>query len=199
MSTRNSNQFEVLKSLPAYGPMYIPINTDGEDFFSEGFVIKFYTKDGTNWVANFKTGWTNYYDVFDYPKFNIVIVIAGGYVYVMSPENKKPIVSYELAVEHALNHNNKNLIFSDSTEIFYYNIYENSLWCSERLSIDGIKDLKIHDNVLFGKTYDLYDTEEWENFSINLDTKEIKGGSFIKNNPTTTFRKKSWWKFWKKN
>lgn len=196
MSTPNSNRFEVLKSLPAYGPMYIPINTDGEDFFSEGFVVKFYTKDGTNWVANFKPGWTNYYDVFDYPKFNIVVVIAGGYVYVMSPEIRKPINSYELAIEQALNHNNENLILSDSTEIFYYNIYQSNLWCSERLSIDGIKDLKIDKNVLFGKTYDLSDTEQWEDFSINLDTKEIKGGSFIKNNPTTALRKKSWWNFW---
>ena len=72
------------------------------------------------------------------------------------------------------------------------------MWCSERLSIDGIKDLKIHENVLFGKTYDLYDTEEWEDFSINLITKEIKGGSFMKNNPTTKLRNKSWWKFWAK-
>ncbi|UUV21131.1 hypothetical protein [Paenimyroides aestuarii] len=196
MSTRNSNQFEVLKSLPAYGPMYIPINTDGEGFFSEGFVVKFYNKDGTNWIANFKPGWTNYYDVFDYPKFNIVIVIAGGFVYVMSPENKKPIVSYELGVEYALKHNDENLIFSDSEKIFDYNIYENSLWCSKRLSVDGIKDLKIQDNVLFGKTYDLCDTEQWQDFSINLDTKEIKGRYFIEGSSSITVRKKSWWKFW---
>jgi len=102
-----SSQCEVLKGLPAYGPMYIPINTDGEGFFSEGFVVKFYTKDGTNWIANFKPGWTNYYDVFDYSKFNTVIIIAGGYVYVMSPEKIKPITSYELAVEKALTHNMK--------------------------------------------------------------------------------------------
>lgn len=199
MSINKLNQFEILKGLPPYGPMYIPINTDGEGFFSEGFVVKFYTKDGTNWVANFKPGWTNYYTVFDYPKFNIVIVIAGGYVYVMSPEIKKPITSYELAVDQALNHNNENLIFSDSTEIFYYNVYENSLWFSERLALDGIKDLQIYDNVLFGKTYDLYYTEEWEDFSINLDTKEINGGSFrklLKQNKTINVRKKSWWKFW---
>ena len=199
LSVRNSNQFEILKSLPSYGPMYIPINTDGEGYFSEGFVVKFYTKDGTNWIANFKPGHTNYYDVFDYPRFNIVIVIAGGYVYVMSPENKKPIISYELKIEQALIHTNQNLILADSTKVFYYNIFENSLWCCERLSIDGIKDLKIHNNVLYGKTLDLYYSNQWENFSINLHTKEIIGGSFrknIKNNQTLEIRKKTWWKFW---
>ena len=49
-------QYELLESLPAYGPMYIPISETGEPFYSEGVAVRFYKKDGTAWVGNFATG-----------------------------------------------------------------------------------------------------------------------------------------------
>ena len=49
-------QYEILEALPTYGPMYIPVTENDEAFYSEGFPVRFYKSDGTNWVANFKPG-----------------------------------------------------------------------------------------------------------------------------------------------
>lgn len=49
-----AKRFEILNSLPAYGPLYVPISESGELFFSEGFIVRFLKKDASKWVANFK-------------------------------------------------------------------------------------------------------------------------------------------------
>ena len=49
-------QYEILPSLPPYGPIYTPITPDdtrSSNPYSEGFVIRFFTSSGESWVANF--------------------------------------------------------------------------------------------------------------------------------------------------
>ncbi len=70
-------RYEILNSLPPYGPMYIPITEDGDPYYSEGYVIRFYKSDGTDWVANFQPGWTVFDGVFDFPQLDLIVVIAG--------------------------------------------------------------------------------------------------------------------------
>lgn len=46
---------EILKGLPPYGPIYIPVfYTDhpSESFYIEGFVVRFISQ-GESWMANF--------------------------------------------------------------------------------------------------------------------------------------------------
>src|SRR5690606_39492556 len=38
-------RYEILDGLPTYGPMYVPVSEDGEPFYSEGFVVRFYKSD----------------------------------------------------------------------------------------------------------------------------------------------------------
>jgi hypothetical protein len=79
-------QFEILNGLPATGPMYVPISSNGEPFHHEGFVVRFYPSNAEAWVANFKGGDSRLFEVFDLAKQNKVLVIAGGEAYLMSPE-----------------------------------------------------------------------------------------------------------------
>lgn len=64
-----------------------------------------------------------------------------------------------------------------------------------RISWGGIKNLELVDNKLRGKTYDTID-RKWTDFELDLETKEIKGGSFreflLRNGQI-----RSWWKIWK--
>jgi hypothetical protein len=73
-----NNRYEILSGLPPYGPMYIPVSEDEVPSYSEGYVVRFYKSDETNWVANFKTGWTNFSGVYDFPEFRRTIVFALG-------------------------------------------------------------------------------------------------------------------------
>ena len=204
-------QYEILKSLPAYGPMYISISDDEEQFFSEGFVVRFFKNDQTEWVANFKPGWTGLNKVFDLSEENRVVVFAGGLGYIINPNDEKPIGYFGLTINHVFQSENGNLICVDDIGI---QIVENSnqdIWTSERISWDGFKELKHENGIISGKSYDpMNSKKEWSDFSLNIGTKEINGGSFrkmLKQNPHLEMKnrveiklknidKKRWWKLW---
>lgn len=206
-----SKQFEILNGLPGTGPMYFRIPDIENTVYSEGFVVRFFKSDGTNWVANFQSGWTNFNKVCDFPENETVIVIAGGNGYVMSPEENIPKFSFGLTIEQTLQTEDGSLICSDGLTILFFDNSNGEFWQSERISWDGIKDLLYSNGMLHGKSYDpLNSTENWTDFSIDLKTKKISGGSFqdfLQQNPNLqvgengllkekSTMKKPWWKFW---
>lgn len=172
-------RYEILNSLPAYGPMYISVTHIDEPFYSEGFVVRFYKSDGTNWVANFQLGWTNFSKVFDFPEHKLVIVVAGGQGYVMSPENVTPKSTFGLTISNAHQTDNRSLVFVTNVNIMVLDNANGEFWHSERISWDGIKIVKLLDNIIYGLAYDPTNSiQEWSEFSINLKTKEITGGTW---------------------
>jgi hypothetical protein len=53
------------------------------------------------------------------------------------------------------------------------------MWVSERISWDGIKDLKVDGSVVSGMAYDPTNkNKEWVEFSVDLQSRAIKGGSY---------------------
>ena len=90
----NTKSFEILESLPTYGPMHISVTENNEPYFSVGFPIRFYKTDKTNWVANFEPGWTKLYGVYEFENKPEIIIIASGKFYLMNPENEKPIEAF---------------------------------------------------------------------------------------------------------
>jgi hypothetical protein len=170
--------FEILDSLPTYGPMYISVTENNESYFQEGFVVKFFQNDGNFWVGNFKTGWSNLNKVFDITAQNKILVIAGGLAYLMTPENQKPLKIFGLDFKYYFEYKNL-IILSTNTEITIVNIDNGNIWTSKRISWDGIENLRIENNILIGECYDpTNSTEEWSEFSLNIDMKEINGGSW---------------------
>ncbi|NID09537.1 hypothetical protein [Fibrivirga algicola] len=193
-------RYEVLKGLPAYGPMYIPVTQVEQPFispFSEGLVIRFFKSDGNTWVANFNLGWTDFSEVFDFPATDITVVIAGGSGYVMNRNFTKPIATFEATITAALMVTKQEIIAATDTDIVIINA-EGQLWKSERISWDGIKDLYMEGEVLHGKSYDpMEDNDEWVGFALNLTTKKVTGGSYSRyyNSDGTPVKQKPWWKF----
>jgi len=172
-------RYEILKGLPAYGPMYIPVSDNEEPFYSEGYVVKFKKPDGEEWVANFRPGWTNYNNIFDFPKHNIIVVFAGGQGYIMKPDEQKPKMTFGLTIKDVVQKEDGSLICSDETHILVLDNKTGEIWKSDRISWDGIKNLKLVDNKVIGQSYDPTNPNQpWSDFELNLKTKEIKGGSF---------------------
>lgn len=204
-------KYEILNSLPAYGPMYIPISRSGKEFASEGFVIKFFKDDGTEWVANFATGW-GIDKVFEYPKENLIVVFAGGIGYVMNPNNEKPIKIIGSITNEVFQNNIGELICIDNTGIQIFDPKTTSIWISETISWDGFKELKFENGIIKGKSFDPTNSiQEWSDFSFNVESKEVIGGSVrevlerapqleMKNRievKTKASKKQPWWKVWK--
>jgi hypothetical protein len=205
-------RYEILKGLPPYGPMYIPISDDEEPFYSEGYIVKFKKSDGEEWVANFRQGWTNYNNIFDLPELNLIVVFAGGQGYIMNPEEQKPKMTFGLTIKDVIQKEDRGLICSDGIHILLLDNKTGEIWKSDRISWDGIKDLKLVDNKISGQTYDPTNSNQhWSDFELDLETKEIKGGSFqeflernehleVQENgmlrEKTETKKKLWWKIW---
>lgn len=186
--------YEILDGLPPYGTMYIPIAEDGMEFYYEGYVVRLFRSDGTTWVANFKTGETNYSSVFEIPKTDIIVVIANGQGYTMTPDLQKPVDIFGHAITQVISTNDGRLIAADITNLVIINS-DATIWRSERISWDGIKDLTLLDNIISGLAYDpMHVSDEWINFSFNLDTNEFIGGGYRRHHFEKA--KKPFWKFW---
>jgi hypothetical protein len=203
-------RFEILPGLPAYGPMYISITESSEPFYSEGFVVKFYKADGGYWVGNFKPGWTSFNKAFELYGSPNVLVIAGGICYLIDPENATKIDTFGDGCASAITTPLNQVVFANTRHIIVAEP-TGEIWQSERVSWDGITDLHVTNNVVTGTAFDPLDfdpdkgEEPWIEFSVNLSTREVIGGSYGKYSfePVTRGearvalgKKKPWWKFW---
>lgn len=193
-------RYEILSGLPTCGPMYVPVAQVEQPFInphSEGFVVRFFDSLSESWVANFNVGDTTFNAVFDFPQTDLCIVIAGGNGYVMKPNQTKPISTFGGAIKSAILTNQQEVIGADDTDLTIIDS-NGQLWISERISWDGIKDLRIDRRVITGSSYDpMEDNNEWIDFTLNLDTKQLTGGSYRRyyNADGTPIKKEPWWRF----
>jgi hypothetical protein len=194
---QQQKHFEILEGLPTYGPMYIPVSEDGEQFYNEGFVVRFFKSDGTNWVGNFKTGATDFSTAFELTNSDKIVVIAKGQGYIMTPEQTKPIETFGYAISEILQTKDNTFVAADNTDLEIINP-DGTIWRSARISWDGIKDLTLQNNIVSGLSFDpMNDADEWIEFSINVDTKEIDGGSYRRYyDDNGNYKKKPFWKLW---
>ncbi|MCK8495861.1 hypothetical protein M0L20_28605 [Spirosoma sp. RP8] len=177
----NQKRYELLEALPVYGPMYIPVtrNKSGsQDFYSQGFVVRFFKSDGSTWVANFKPGMTPYNAVFDFPDTDIIIVIAGGSGYTMNRDHITPIDTFGYGIRMAVRADSQQVAAADYTDIKVINA-KGQVWVSRQISWDGIQDLRVEGEIVSGKNYDPMG-EEWVDFTLNLTTRQVKGGSYAR-------------------
>lgn len=184
-----SKRYKILDSLPTYGPMHISVTQSGEPFYSEGFPVRFYKTDGTEWVANFKPGSTNLKQVIELEKTQNLLVIACGACYLMNPDSSKPIQAFGESYSEICETSNGRLVLQE--EISLTIIESNgSYWNTQRISWDGLGEIKVEDNIVTGLSCDpMHDADEWVPFKYDLDTRILIGGSYHK---YTT--KKPWWR-----
>jgi hypothetical protein len=187
-----TKKYEILEALPAYGPMYIPVTENDEAFYSQGFPVRFYKSDGTDWVANFKPGWTDLRIIYELKDTSNLLVIACGTCYLMNPDETKPVSVFGVGYSTVLKAPDGRLILQDQTNLTIIETNGNN-WDSERISWDGLKDLKLESNIVTGLSYDpMNEVDEWVNFTYDINTKILTGGSY---HGYKTIEK-PWWKIW---
>ncbi|MFZ4398744.1 MAG: hypothetical protein ACOYO1_01825 [Bacteroidales bacterium] len=187
-----TKKYEILEALPTYGPMYIPVTENNEAFYSEGFPVRFYKSDETCWVANFKPGWSDLKIIYELKDTSNLLVIACGTCYLMNPNETKPISVFGVGYSKVLKTQDGRLILQDQTDLTIIET-DGSHWDTVRISWDGLKDLKLENNIVTGLSYDpMNESDEWINFTFDIDNKLLTGGSY---NSYETI-KKPWWKIW---
>jgi hypothetical protein len=186
-----TKRYEILTSLPTYGQMYIPVTESGEPYYSEGFPVRFYKTDGTEWVANFQPGWTDFREVIEFENSSNLLVIARGTCYLMNPDSTKPISVFGVGVSNIFKANNGRLVLQNQTDLTIIEPNE-TYWDTERISWDGLAELQVEKNIVIGLSYDhMHDADEWVPFTYCLDTRTLTGGSYHRYD-----NKKPWWKIW---
>jgi hypothetical protein len=184
-------KYEILESLPPYGPMYIPVTDNNEPYYSEGIPVRFFKSDGTDWVANFKPGWTELAEVIELKDTENLLIIANGTCYLMNVEKTKPVKVFGVGYSNIVQTESSQIIIQDQTDLTI--VEPNGEHCNtERISWDGLKEVKYENRIISGLSFDpMYDADEWIEFTYNLDTKTLIGGSFHRYD-----NRKPWWKFW---
>jgi hypothetical protein len=186
-------RYEILNSLPNYGPMYIPITDNGEPFYSEGFAVRFCKINGEEWVANFQPGWTDLKEIIEFEKTQNLLVIACGTCYIMNPNETKPIDVFGLGYSGVFKSTKGRLVLQNETDLTIIEA-DGTYWDTERISWDGLAEIKIESNLVTGQSYDPMDhTDEWSRFTYDIDTRILIGGSYPKYEKNTI---KPWWKIW---
>ena len=175
-------RYEILDGLPRYGPMYFPVTENGKPFYSEGFAVRFYKSDGTDWVANFKPGFTGLNKIMETADWDKLLVFAGGTCYLMNPDEIKPLKCFGISFYNIIESAERTLILQDYTD-FTIVEFSGLVWRSERISWDGFKDVTLNGDLVTGLSFDATDSNnEWKPFAFNIKTKEITGGSYSNRN-----------------
>lgn len=185
-------KYEVLSSLPSYGPMYISVAEHSEPYYAEGYAVRFYKKDGTAWVANFKPGGRDLNIICELSDTDHLLVIAGGTAYIMNPEQTKPVSVFGIGYTAVLKVHDGRLVLLDSYGI---TVIETSgdYWISDQMALDGMKDVLLNGNLVTGLSGDIQSNgaEVWVPFVYNIDTKELSGTNYR----FADQKKRAWWKW----
>lgn len=174
--------------------MYISIPPDNYNLYSEGFVVRFYKKDGSEWVGNFQLGFTQLKKVTELEGSPNLLVIAGGTCYIMNPESEKPLDMFGAGYNYILLSSDNRIVMSTPCELTIVEP-DGTYWHSDRFALDGIENLQIENNIVKGTVSEPVEGyEEWVDvdFTYDIDTKTLTGASFFQ-----SFKPiKPWWKFW---
>src|SRR6266404_6556626 len=77
-STNRIVRWEVLQGLPSDGPLPKHFHFGHPTPWAEGFVVRFWNEDGTEWVGNFQGGWGSIGTMVDWPEATMIVVIGYG-------------------------------------------------------------------------------------------------------------------------
>jgi len=171
-------RYEILPSLPTYGSIYIPVTETGQPFCSEGYPVRFHRSDGTEWVANFQPGWTGLRHVVQLENTSKILVIADGTCYLMNPDDTKPIAVLGSRYSHIHQASDNRFVLQSQAGLTIIEA-DGTYWDSERITWDGLAEVKVEENMVSGLAFNpSHTSDEWVEFSYDIDTKNLVGGCF---------------------
>lgn len=193
-----NSKFEILKGLPPYGKMYVPIP---EGNLSEGLPVEITKDDGTKWVANIEYGKEEFNYINELNNPTEILIISKGCCYIIDRNKEKSITDFGYDFNQVIVHNEKFILIGTRN----ISIVENSekIKHFKDLCWDFIEDIKFENGILHGvlNDYNASDKYDKTDFIIDLKTFELtkpkkefqkKENSEIKKSDS-----KKWWEIWK--
>jgi hypothetical protein len=173
------DEFRILKGLPGAGPWPEQFSEPGGSTHNEGFVVEFLPAMKPPWVGNFQLGFGTYSGVLRFPDGGPYVVIAGGQGYVIEFNEKQLLRRLGGGICSVVSVPQLSLLIFGSPwniEAWDANFMH---WRSRRVSLDGIRNLRVERGWLKGMACALGDSEV--PFEVNLETGEAFGGYIDEN------------------
>lgn len=168
-------QYELLSGFPQYGNERI-FSVDGQAPYSEGTLVRFCPENGEPWIANFKKSESGAVSFFQIARDNLLIVVDMT-AYKVNLKNPEKIECLKQGVAGVIQAKNRYILYGHVDISVLEDDQE--LWSTARISWDGLKDIVINGPILSGHAYDPTNTnQEWSPFTLNLQTRELTGGTF---------------------
>lgn len=170
-------RFEVLPGLPPYGDWPEAFTATGQGRHREGYVVRFESDGAASWVGNFQPGLSSLDTVLQHPNGRELLVIVGGQGYVVDPSNRAKREYFGAQIEMALEVPELNSVVFGNGLWFESLGPEGWRWRSERISWDGMRDLRREGLRLIGEAWSPLE-DSWLPFELDLQSGGFSGGSY---------------------
>ncbi len=168
-------RFEILPSVPAYGPGPERFSASGNGPYGEAVAIRFLSSNDKEWAGVFEGGLGDTETALAHPDGKRIIVIASGQGYLVDSDDPEYREYFGGAINTILPIQSLDSIAFGSN-IDFVLISTDSVWYSPRVSWDGIRKTNLLGEILQGEAWDY--TDQWVPFEINFASREVSGGSY---------------------
>jgi hypothetical protein len=135
-STSQVVRWEILNGLPGEGPIPEHFHLGHPTPWREGFVVRFWNADGSEWVGNFQDGDFGHREILAWPEANAVIVIAADDFYLVDcrdPGNYVTLGPQCLVSGAILNEDRTTLFVAEEYEVVAFGRDRRPIWQSKGL------------------------------------------------------------------
>jgi hypothetical protein len=143
-------RWEILKGLPGDGPAPKYFHLGHPTPWAEGFVVRFWNEDGTEWVGNFQGAWWGVSSVFDFPGSSMLTVVAFGACYILPKSDPERYTCHRHGVTSALvDEEGNRLVFAyQGGDLAAYEPDGIRVWLRDGLATDGIDLISCADGIV---------------------------------------------------
>jgi hypothetical protein len=177
--TQDEPLFEILPGLPPYGPAAEPFPEDGGQAYREGLVVEFRPRGRPSWVANFQKGASGVDAVVRHPDQDHVIVVAGGTGFIVDPVSRRQTHQFLLsgAISFLQSLPELNLVVVGDGLRIAACLADDTGWCTERISWDGMRNITVSGSTLRGEAWSPV-SDRWYPFVVDLLTGKMSGAIY---------------------
>jgi hypothetical protein len=152
--------------------MYVPFPDRN---FGEGYVVEFLPESDKAWVGNFRRGLSNFSCVVNHPDEIDFVVISGGAVYVVNPYSKTLLDEFGGGITAVFSVSDLKLTAFQGQTFFYAYGPKGRLWMSDRVTLDGMRNVRQTGKKIIGEGWNLPDM--WHRFEIDLISGRVQEGA----------------------
>ena len=146
--------WEVLPGLPGEGPVPLHFHLGHPTPWSEGFVIRFWNEDGTDWVANFQYGTTHFNLAIKPPDSDLTVIVSHGACYLLPQCDPERMILADCDVSMAIIGESGSLVVATYDSVHALDRHGKVAWRRDDFAADpltllscvsGVVELKIED------------------------------------------------------